>query len=182
MREGCASLSSAAREVANLRRRNYNLTMHQIQFRTRYSQFYICDKDSPAATDSNDFWTEDAHESRLAVENGILGVSTETYSYVRASIKILPHRNEKTDLTNYDHVVEASLEIKSGVLQILDCPHSTIVLELPIRPDFYRVRIHSSCLDSVVDEDVEADDFYLIELWPEKPSARKVLKQYIWAR
>lgn len=155
---------------------------HKFQFRTSYSQFYIYDKDSPAATDSNDFWTEDAHTSRLAIEDGILGISIETYSYVKASIEILQHRNKQIELTNYNHVVEASLEIKSGILQVLDCPNSAVELELTIESGFYRARIYSANLDSVTDEDQEADDFYLIELWPEKPSPRKVLKQYVWPR
>jgi hypothetical protein len=153
-----------------------------MQFRTSYSQFYICDKASAGATDSNEFWTDDAHRSRLAVEDGILGVSIETYSYVKASIEILSHRNNQIELKGYDHVVEASLEVKSGILQVLDCPHSAIELELAIRPGFYRVRIYSSNLDTVVDEDIGAEDFYIIEVWPEKPSPRKVLKQYVWPK
>ncbi|WP_457068669.1 hypothetical protein [Hymenobacter sp. UYAg731] len=156
--------------------------MNQVQFRTSYSQFYICDKDSPAATDSDGFWNQEAFDSRLAIEDGILGVGTETYSYVRASIEILAQRNDAIDSTKYDHIVEASIKVNSGVLQILDCPNSTIEFELTIKPGFYRARIYISNLDSITDEDQEGNDFYLIEMWPEEPSPRKVLKQYVWPR
>jgi hypothetical protein len=153
---------------------------HQIQFRTSYSQFYIYDKGSPIATDSNEFWTDEAHDARLAVEEGILGVSIETYSNVRAILELLEHQPDIDKAHEYDHIVEASLEFKSEALQLLNCPNSTVEFELAIKPDFYRVRVYSANLDSVTDEDEEANDFYLIQLWPESYAERKVLKQYTW--
>lgn len=151
---------------------------HTYSFQTAYNQFYLADKDSPAATDSNSFWTEEAFADKLAVEEGILGVCTGTYSYVKCEISFLAHRPDETSFEGYDQVVEASLEVKSGVLQLLNCPDSMVIAKhsLPIR--IYRVRVITSGLESIIDEDIEANDKYLIELWPELPTPREVLKRY----
>ncbi|WP_140467364.1 hypothetical protein [Hymenobacter nivis] len=151
---------------------------YQFQFRTWYSQFYIADKNSSHTTDSNNFWTDEAHECRLAIEEGIIGVGIETYSYVNAEINLLSTRPVEVTLALYDNIVEGSIEIKSGVLQILDCPDSNVMLELTVKPASYRIRVCASKLDSVVDEDEAADDFYSIDIWPEQYSLRRIIKQY----
>ncbi|MCR5886995.1 hypothetical protein LRS06_04225 [Hymenobacter sp. J193] len=100
--------------------------IHTLHFTTSYHQFYLYDKDSPGDTGSFDFWTDASFADKLAVEAGILGVSIGTYWDVNATISVLEQRNESSDLAPYDHVVEASLEIKSGKLQVLACISSTI--------------------------------------------------------
>ncbi|MCC7520944.1 MAG: hypothetical protein IT220_04855 [Flavobacteriaceae bacterium] len=145
-------------------------------FYTQYNQFYICDKDSPGQTDSADFWTDAAFNDRLAKELGILGVGTECYGPVKGEIVFLDKKNEDFDIELYDHIVEAGLQIQSGTIQILDCPNSSIELEINIAPDFYKFRIYSSNLASV--EGDEGDDFYRIEFWKDLNLDRKVLKRY----
>ncbi|MBX0292062.1 hypothetical protein K3G63_16555 [Hymenobacter sp. HSC-4F20] len=151
---------------------------HTVQFTTSYSQFYIYDRDSPGATDLSEFWSGSAFDDKLAIEDGILGVSIGTYSYVNVTITLLEQRNEVVSFDACDHAVEAILEIKSGTLQILDCPSSTLEYKMSVSPGVYRVRVGSLGLDSIVDSDEEADDYYTIELWPEPPSPRQVLKRY----
>ena len=153
-------------------------TSHKLKFRTAYSQFYLCDKNTMGTTDSPGFWTEEAFADKLAVEAGILGVCIGTYSYVKCEVFPLAYQPNETNFEPYDQVVEGSLEIKSGVLQVLDCPDSTVIMELTVAPGFYRVRIKATGLDSVVDEDLEADDTYLIEVWPATIASRQVLKKY----
>lgn len=145
-------------------------------FYTQYNQFYICDKDSPGQTDSADFWTDASFNDRLAKELGVLGVGTECYGPVKGEIVFLDKKNEDFDIELYDHIVEAGLQIQSGTIQILDCPNSSIELEINIAPDFYKFRIYSSNLDSV--EGDEGDDFYRIEFWKDLNLDRKVLKRY----
>jgi hypothetical protein len=153
-------------------------TSHKYSFRTSYSQFYLADKDSPGATDSDNFWTEEAFADKLAVEERILGMCTGTYSYVKCEILFLAHRPDEISFEDYDQVVEASLEIKSGTLQLRDCPDSTVIAMFSLPVGFYRVRVKTINLESIVDEDIEADDRYLLELWPAPPAPREVLKRY----
>ena len=147
-----------------------------LDFYTSYSQFYIYDKDSEGGTGSVIFWTDDAFNDRLAIEEGVLGVETECYGPVKGELEILSTIQSNINTDIYDHIVEAGIEIKSGIIQILDCPTSTIQLEVEVDPGFYRARIYSSNLASV-DGD-EGDDFYRIEIWPDENMERKVLKRY----
>jgi len=147
-----------------------------LDFYTSYSQFYIYDKDSEGATASDTFWTNDAFNDRLAIETGVLGVGTECYGPVKAELEILNMSANVTDPDGYDHIVEAGIEVKSGIIQIINCPDWTVQLEVEVDPGFYRARIYSSNLASV--EGDEGDDFYRIEIWLDKNMARKVLKRY----
>lgn len=149
---------------------------YPLDFYTTHNQFYIYDKDSPGDTASDNFWTAEAFDDRLAIENGILGVGLECYGQVKAEVEILNRFNENIILADYDHVVEGGIIIKSGFIQILDCPDSSVQLELPVEPGAYRVRIYSSNLASVDGDN--GDDFYRIEIWPDSDLKRTVLKRY----
>lgn len=150
--------------------------MTNLDFYTEYRQFYICDKDSPQLTDSDNFWTEEAISDRLAIENGILGVGTECYGPVKAKLDLIDKENNSYDIKNFDHIVEGSIKIESGILQVLPCIDNIVVLQINVQPDTYRVRIYSSKLSTVIGDD--GDDFYFIEIWPDKWSDRKVIKKY----
>ena len=153
------------------------LTMsYPFAFYTSHCQFYICDKSSPRETGSEDFWTESAFNDRLAIEKGILGVGAECYGPVKGELVLLEVANDRLNFVEYDHTVEAGLEVKSGMIQILDCPTSGVELELKVIPGIYRVRVYSSNLASVIGD--EGDDFYKVEIWPDKALERRVLKRF----
>jgi hypothetical protein len=149
---------------------------YPLNFYTSYSQFYICDKNKTGNTGSDSFWTDDAFNDRLAIESGILGVGTECYGPIKGELEILSIPKTRLNLDDYDHIVEAGIEIESGIIQIIDCPSSNLALEINIKPGIYRARIYSSKLASV-DGD-EGDDFYKIEIWPDSKMDRNVIKRY----
>jgi hypothetical protein len=153
-----------------------HMETHKLDFWTSHQQFYIADKTSPFETDSDDFWTEEATNDRLAIEQGIIGIATECYGDVKGVVEVLTAHPEEQDLKDYDHVVEGSLELKSGVLQGFPCLDKMPVLELNLSPRVYRIRVYSSNLKSVVDD--SGDDYYLIRIWPMEYMPRLVLKQY----
>lgn len=151
---------------------------HQLDFYTDYGQFYLHDKDAPGDTSSDDFWTDDAYNEMLAVEDGILGISIKNdEGIVKFELEFLESKSEIIDFSEYDNVVEASIIFKSGILQILDCPHSHVELEKTIENGEYRVRVYSNNLKTAYDENPE--DFYKIEIWKEPYSNRVVLKQFV---
>ena len=146
-------------------------------FHTSHCQFYVYDKASPGETGSDGFWTESAFNDRLAVEKGVLGVGTECYGPVKGELYLLRVANDEVNFEDYDHIVEAGLEVKSGIIQILDCPTSGVELELEVVPGRYRARVYSMNLASVVGD--EGNDFYKIEIWPDTTLNRKVLKRFM---
>jgi hypothetical protein len=151
---------------------------HQLDFYTDFGQFYLSDKDAPGDTGSEDFWTDGAHNEMLAVEDGVLGVSIKNdEGIVKCELEFLETKSEILDFSEYDHVVEASIIIKSGILQILDCPHSHVELEKTVEIGEYRVRVYSNNLKTAYDENPE--DNYKIEIWKAPYSQRVVVKQFV---
>lgn len=149
---------------------------HKFNFSSSHHQFYICDKASPMRTGDDDFWTDEAFDAKLAVGEGILGVETASYSHCKGELIVLDRKHEKIDFTQYDHVVEAGLQVSSGILRILDCTGSEVQLQINMEPGAYRARIYSLNFASVVEDD--GDDFYRIEVWPSKVAERTVLKHF----
>ena len=146
-----------------------------LDFYTSHHQFYIADKTSPFRTDSAEFWTKQANEDKLAIEEGLLGIGTECFGPVKGDLQVLNSIPEEEDFSSYDHVVEGSLSLASGILQIFGCFDDEPTIELKLPPVTYRVRIYSSNLASV-DGDA-GDDYYRVRLWPDNYLQRCVLKR-----
>ena len=160
-----------------------SMKLKQFKFSTEYNQFYLEDGKNENKGDSGspDFWSEEAFHSRMALEKGIIGVGTQSYGNIKGEIEILEKANGNSDYSKYDHIVEAGIDIPSGELVILDCPNSNLESSLKVAPGKYRVRVYSSNLASVKENDLpnETDnDYYRIEIWPSDDMERKVLKQY----
>lgn len=151
------------------------------KFSTAYNQFYIEDKECKGSTGSPYFWTEEAFKERLALENGVIGVATQSYGNIKGEIEVLDKAPLTINYDKYDHVVEAGINLESGEVQILDCPNSHLEAVLNVKPGTYRMRVYSSNLNSVKQPDTPNktdNDYYRIEIWPSDEMERKVLKQY----
>lgn len=150
---------------------------YKLNFYTQYHQIYVSDKGSSQDTSNANFWTAEATYSRLAIAEGILGIGLQCYGLVKGELVILDRGKEGIEFNHYNHILEGSINIESGVLQILDCPNKNVELEIEMNPGKYRVRIYSLHLASVLDDD-SGDDYYIIEVWPDNDLDRTVLKQY----
>lgn len=148
----------------------------QIEFQTAYYQFYILDKGIIADKDSNDFWSESSLANRLASTNSLLAVSTASYGRIKAQINLLEQPNNDIDMGSFDHVVEGGILVKSGTIEIADCPNQSVEMEVQVPPGNYRIRIYSSNLQGVIEDNGE--DFYQIEIWPDEHMEAKVLKRF----
>ncbi|MGQ2983163.1 hypothetical protein [Flavobacterium sp.] len=152
------------------------------EFYTQYNQFYIADKTSNYDTGSDSFWTDEAISQRLAIGNGIIGIGTYSYGYIKGEIKVIEKPEDFIDYHLYDNIVEGGITISSEELEILDCPDSNVELSLRITPGNYRVRVYGSNFSTVEEPDLAKDtdnDYYKIEIWPDNNMERKVLKQYV---
>lgn len=153
-----------------------NENVYPLEFYTQYNQFYLTDG---ADEDSDgDLWTETNYHQRMAYDKGLLAVGTECYGPVKGQLEITNGGSNIENLEDYDHVVEGKIDIETGVLQVQDCPTSSVVLEIELQSGPYSVRIYSKDLKTV--EGDEGDDFYRIVIWPAMDSDKKikVLKQY----
>jgi hypothetical protein len=150
---------------------------YNLKFFTEYYQFYILDKDSKAATDSDKFWTPQASADRMAVEEGLLGITVGKYAEIDVEVNVLESQNNERNFDEFEHIAEASIDVTSGVLQIKNCTGFNIELELNLTPRTYTVRCYSVNLSSIKND--VGEDFYVIEIWASERIERKVLKQFI---
>ena len=150
--------------------------MYTLDFATAYRQFYLFDKGIEGATDAPKFWSKIALDSGLALEKGVIGVGIAAYSRVRLTIEVLDNEPLTSNFDSWDRITEGSTKIKTGYLQILDCPNSEVQLEIALEKNAYRVRVYGANFRSVVGDN--GDDFYRIELWKAPYQRRSVLKKY----
>lgn len=149
---------------------------YKLSIFTQYGQFYIADKNAGGDTGNQDFWNTEAFNDRLAIDDGILGVSIENdEALANMEIEVLDSKSDEKDLSKFDHVVEGSLLIRSGKLQILDSPNFQVELELDVEPGWYKVSVSSSNLDKAYQEN--PGDKYYIKIWKENYAKRNVIKR-----
>lgn len=97
-------------------------------------------------------------------------------------IHILNKKAEIIDYSKYDHIVEGGLVLKSGFLQVLDCPNSIVELKVKLKPGYYRVRIYFSNIVGYNADKEESSDNTKIEVWPDAYTEPQVLKMYNLAK
>lgn len=95
---------------------------------------------------------------------------------MKGKLVLLNNPSVTNDFSCFDHVVEASIKIESGVIEIVACTSDDAELSIYVKNGEYRVRIYSSNLDTVVGD--EGDDFYTIEIWEQEYSKKEVLKRH----
>jgi hypothetical protein len=150
------------------------LEQHDLTFFTEYYQFYILDSETEAQTDSADFWNDEAGKRKLAIGEGLLGVTVAKYAEIKVQFLVLS--TEPREHSYADHIVETSLKLPSGLLMVKDCTNFETQLELNLEKDIYRVRISSFKLWTVKGD--EGDDYYVVEIWKADFSTTKILKEY----
>jgi hypothetical protein len=76
--------------------------------------------DQRSVTDLGDAWTEQAVVDQLAVGGDAIAVGTAVNVFVRVAVDVLD-RAPADDSTDFDHVVEGSIEVRSGRLVVMGC-------------------------------------------------------------
>jgi hypothetical protein len=147
---------------------------YDLKFWSEYYQFYILDALTKATTDANDFWCPEADERRLAIGEGLLGVTIGTYGNVNATLHVLDKKPQENAAAN--HIIEASINFISGKLEVRDCTGYETQLEINLEKENYRIRISSFGLETVLDD--EGNDSYTIEIWKSKFAKPKLIKKY----
>jgi hypothetical protein len=148
----------------------------EIRLYASHHQFYVQDSEPLGSSDSPDFWTRQACEDQLAVGDGLLGIGTGSYDFVR--VRVQEHQAEPAlQLSEWDHVVEAGLEVRTRYLLVMGCLSSS-GLFFRVQPGHYRVRCCQANLAASEDSTGDAGDWYLVQFWPAEPSGARVLKRW----
>jgi len=135
-----------------------------------YQQFSL--QDEEAQGDLEQSWTEEATARLLAVGDGIIGVGTVRPSDVPVALLVLegpPELDKQSDL-----IVEASLDVPSGVIVIAGCTdYFPDAQRVSIESGRYRVRVTYRGLSQISADGLDGDDSYEVALRPD-PEMRPV--------
>jgi hypothetical protein len=151
----------------------------KLRFTTSHSMFYLVDKNhSPMEHLFSYSFVSNIDSRLLNLNDFAIAIITSSYTHIKGELKILEKPNNAYNPDLYDHIVESCINVESGVIKLLDAPDALFILEKRIPPGRYRIRVYSSNLDSVIDEDAKSKDYYKIEMWLDNNLDRKVLKWY----
>ncbi|MDB5159188.1 MAG: hypothetical protein JWR50_3895 [Mucilaginibacter sp.] len=152
--------------------------MYKLDFTTFYNQFYITSDNGDAAFASGLDWSEESYNDRIGVFNKTLVIYTESYGHIKGELYLLKNAEQLADYSNCDHVVEAGINIESGIIQLLDCPSCQVNLEIQVLPGNYGVRVSFFNMSGFDSDEEESDDYHRIEIWPDDNIGKNVIKMY----
>ena len=148
---------------------------HELSLFADYFQFYI--QDEAAAGGLSNSWNEEATARLLAIAPGTIGIGTVRKMNVPVVVEIRD-QEPRDDFSDWDHAVEASLDVASGRLVIAGrTDYFPDAMRVEVRPGCYRARVSYGALDTLSEDRLSGDDHYRVQLWPGLPTAVHVLKQ-----
>ncbi len=148
---------------------------HQLTLFADYHQFYL--QDEAASDDLSQAWSPEAVERMLAVADGVVGFGTLRNMRVGVTLEML-EEPPGSDTAGFDHVVEGSLDARSGTLVIAGCTdYFPDAARFALAPGTYRVRLSISGADTLSEDGLEGEDHYLVQLWQAPLAEPAILKQ-----
>jgi hypothetical protein len=147
-----------------------------------YFQLHVMDEN--AEDDLSDAWTDEAMTDALAVSDQTLGIGTEINMYVDVTVELLD-RTPGDAGDDFDHVVEASVEVPSGRIAILGCTdYLPDAARFEVPNGFVRVRASRANLANVRQPDEEGHDApeaaeqVHLQIWPAPHSSPVVIRRW----
>ncbi|MFF1730343.1 hypothetical protein [Streptomyces sp. NPDC058247] len=147
-----------------------------------YFQIHVSDADSDG--DLSDAWTDQAVSDHLAVAPDALGIGTAVNVNVSVTVIVLP-QEPSDDGSEFDHVVEASLDVSSGRMMVLGCTdYAPDAATFQVASGWNRVRVCRGNLARATQADVDSDESpettekIRIQVWAAPESPAKVTKRW----
>lgn len=151
-----------------------NIQSLELSLFADYFQFYI--QDESADGNLSDAWTKEATDRLLAIAPGTIGIGTVRNMDVPVAVQILETEPDD-DSSEWDYVVEASLDVASGRLVIAGCTdYFPDAQRIEVAPGGYRARVSYGALDTLSADGLQGDDHYRLQLWPAASTPVRVLK------
>ncbi|MEH0420048.1 hypothetical protein [Streptomyces sp. B21-083] len=121
-----------------------------------YFQIHAFDADSDG--DLSDAWTDQAVADHLAVAEAALGIGTVVNVNVSVTMVVLL-KEPSGDSSEFDHVVEAGLDVSSGRLMVLGCTdYAPDAATFEVTSGWNRVRVSRHNLARAARADVDSDE------------------------
>lgn len=136
-----------------------------------HTQFYVVDAEGKGRTDL--VWDGGGLGRHLGVADGVIAVGTVGYCNVPVTVEVWDE-HPPLDLDEWDHVVEASLEVGSGRVALGGVEGPAELAPLDVVPGTYRLRSSAAGLDDA--DEFDGGDRYRIQLWPLEAAEPEVVK------
>jgi hypothetical protein len=144
---------------------------------SQYDQFYLQGEGSLADPKIWDGAALDRHLGALADQIAIGTASAD--QEVTVAVELVA-AEPTDDSAAFDHVVEASLRLASGIVVLAECI-SGEVARLSVAPGSYRVRVAWDGIDRALGDGLldGRGESFRVHLWPAPPHEPRVLKWYL---
>ncbi|UUU44373.1 hypothetical protein [Streptomyces sp. NBC_00162] len=150
-----------------------------------YFQIHVLDDDSEATeTGIGDVWTEQAVLDGLGVAEHALAIGTAVNVTVDVTVGLLPGQPDD-DSCDFDHVVEASLNLASGRLVVLGCTeYVPDAARFDMPAGWTRIRTSRRNLEAAAFPDLDCEDEpedmeeIRIQAWPAPHSQPHIIKRW----
>jgi hypothetical protein len=140
-----------------------------------YFQFFI--QDAAASGGVSQSWNAEAIARMLAIAPGTIGIRTVRNMHVPVSLEI-HDQAPSDDFSEWDHVVECTLDARSGQAVIAGCTdYLPDAAHIGLAPGHYCARVSYGALDAVSRDGLSGDDHYRVQLWLGPPISARVVKQ-----
>lgn len=127
-----------------------------------YHQFYL--QDGGIYPDAPTDWTDDDVQRRVKAIDHVVVICPLRNMTVPVVLEL--HDSEPSiDLSDYDHVVQCTVDLPTGELQIHECTGGEI-LRQKVEPGYYAVLALFSGLETIDESGLEGNDAYRLLLWP----------------
>ncbi len=152
--------------------------MRKQQFRLFADYFQLYLMDDTSEDDTSEIWTDDALERRLGIGGSTLALGTLRNVDVNLIVEVLPEA-PSIDENEWDHIVTGYIAVPSGRLAVFGCTdHLPDAYRIPIEPGNYDAVYRCRGLDTIEVEWEDADDLYVISIWPGTDRESKIIKNW----
>ncbi len=140
-----------------------SVARHQsIEVFADYNQFYV--QDGGVSPPAPEIWTDEDIANRSKVAENVVVVCPLRNTTVPVEVALYgsePYPGEVSP----DHLVECSLSLPTGHLQVHECTGGP-VLNWEVASGTYRVRLSFFGLGTITANGLKGRDCYKVELWP----------------
>lgn len=167
-------INSPSPVTAVVMRRNMIHRLH-LKIFADYYQFYVWDPIASGQTAPDD-WNEQDVKNRAKVTEHVFVVSPIRNLEVPFSLEIY-QADPKFHLNEWDHVVEASVNISSGRIEVHECTGGSHA-ELSIEPGIYGVRALYKGLSTITEDGLDGKDSYKLTMWKDGIQDFRIVKSF----
>lgn len=152
------------------------MSKHQFRLFADYFQCYLMDDASE--DDTSEIWTDEALERRLGIGDSTLALGTMRNVDVDVIVEVLSEP-PSIDASDWDHIVSGYFSAPSGSLAIFGCTdYGPDAARISVAPGDYEALYRCRGLDTIDVEWEDADDLYVISIWPGTKRESRIIKNW----